>query len=68
MRIETGERMAYLEAADHVILHLIVEQRFPRVVVAAPAPDILVVPIRVAAMQDACADHPHDDVEAEERH
>lgn len=47
-------------------MDIILEDRLARVILTAPAPDIIAVGVVPRLLEDACADAPHDDAEDEE--
>ena len=55
-----------LKPADQDVADLVLEKLTPLVVFATPAPKILSVTIRLAAVEYPGADAPHDDAKGEE--
>ena len=55
-----------LKSAHQRIVDFFLEQLAPGVVVARPAPEVLAVAVRSAALQNGGCDDPHDGVEDEE--
>lgn len=49
-------------------MNIVLEQVSPLVVFAAPAPEVGAAAANLAPVQDACADHPHDNTEQEPTH
>ena len=59
---------SYLKSASQIVRDVILEKSLASVVLAAPAPDILAITIRLALVQDCQTNSPHDDAEDEEAH
>ena len=60
-----GGGWAHLETADEIVLHNVLEEGAAFVVVAGPAPHVLLVAVRLARMQHGGRDDPHDGAEKE---
>lgn len=55
-----------LEAAKEAVLNIVLEEMLALVVQARPTPQIFVVIVHFALVEDTCSDSPHDDAEDEE--
>ena len=60
-----GEEGAYLETADKIVLHDVLEEGTAFGIVAGPAPHVLLVAVRLARMQHGRRNDPHDGTENE---
>lgn len=58
--------MTYLNAADELVVDLLIESLSPFIIYARPTPNILPLAIIPRPLQDASRDSPHDDTEEEE--
>lgn len=57
---------AHLKPANKSVANIVMEQLASLVVIATPAPDILSITIRLAAVEDSRTNAPHDNTEGEE--
>jgi len=63
---DDADKTPVLQAADKVVLHLLLKEALALVVDAGPSPHVLVVRIVLRALQSTSGDTPHHDAKDEE--